>query len=102
MISLTQALKLIQDSLTSLRRVGLVEQDVAVNNETVLLGSGSPLDSIAFVTFITDLEDRLNRETNQELYLVLKDIHNFSAGTPHLSAGTLAQYVVGLTEKAIS
>jgi hypothetical protein len=100
MITREHTLQLIQQSFDSLQRSGLLEQAIQVGDGTVLLGAGSPLDSIAFVTFITDLEDRLNRETGQELYLVLGDIHNFNLGNPHLSAGTLAQYATGLTETA--
>jgi len=91
------ALQLIQDSLSSLRRAGLVEQEVQVRDETILLGAGSPLDSIAFVTFVTDLEDRLNRASDQELFLVLNDIHEFNPDSLFLSAGTLARYIVKLT-----
>lgn len=99
MISYECAVELIQDSLSSLQRVGLIKQEVAVRDDTVLLGTGSPLDSIAFVTFITDLEDRLIQETNQELFLVLNEIQEFNIDDPYLTAGTIAQYIVGLTEK---
>ena len=97
MVSKERALQLMQDSLSSLRRVGLLEQEVSLHGDIVLLGTGSPLDSIALVTFITDLEDRLNQGTNQEIYLVLNEIHEFSADEPYLSAGVLAEYIVKLT-----
>ena len=100
MITYDSALHLIQDSLSSLQRAGLMEQEIMVQDDTVLLGSGSPLDSIAFVTFVTELEDRLNREENQEeLFLVLQDIHDFNTANSNLSVGTLAHYLVKLTEE---
>ena len=99
MLSPERALKLIQDSIASLRRVGLIEADLTVTGNTVLLGTGSPLDSIAFVTFVTDVEERLGRETNQELYLVLTDIHEFNTDAASLSADILARYMVKLTTK---
>ncbi len=98
MLSQDRALCLIQDSLNSLRRSGLIEQDVAVHGETVLLGVGSPLDSIAFVTFITDLEDRLSQEMGTDLFLVLNEVSDFNVNNPNLSADTLARYMVKLTE----
>ena len=101
MISQEYALQLIQNSFSSLRRSGLLEQDVVVQADTVLLGTGSPLDSMAFVTFWMDLEDRLNRETDHESYLVLvlNEIHEFNTDNAYLTADTLARYMVKLTRK---
>jgi hypothetical protein len=100
MITYDIALRLIQDSLDSLQRAGLIEQEIVAQDDTVILGSGSTLDSIAFVTFVTELEDRLNREENQEeLFLVLQDIHDFNTANSSLSAGTFAHYLVKLTKE---
>lgn len=86
--------RLMLDSLTSLQRVGMLEGDVQLNSETSLLGGDSVLDSIAFVTYITDLEDRLSHETGREVYLVLNDIHEFSPDDSYLSADTLARHIM--------
>jgi hypothetical protein len=99
MITEQFASKLIKDSLNSLQRSGLIDQDVAIDKETVLLGTGSPLDSVAFVTLVADLEERLNRETGQELSLVLNEIHEFNANVPYLTAETLSKYMIKLTDK---
>jgi hypothetical protein len=98
MISEEDALQLIVDSIASLQRAGLIEANLMITCDTVLLGSGSRLDSIAFVTFVTDLEERLNRMTGQELYLVLTDIHEFNAETAYLSATMLARFIAHLTQ----
>jgi len=99
MLTLERALQLIQDSIVGLRRVGLIDADLTVTGNTVLLGIGSPLDSIAFVTFVTDVEERLNRETGQELYLVLTDIHDFNPESASLTGDMLARYLVNLMNK---
>ena len=99
MITEQFASKLVQDSLSSLRRSGLIEQDVTIDKETVLLGTGSALDSVAFVTLVADLEERLNRETGQELSLVLNEIHEFNVNVPYLTAETLSKYMIKLTDK---
>ena len=96
-VSRERAMQLMQESLSSLHRSGLLEREVVVHGNTVLLGTGSALDSLGFVTFMTNMEDRLNAETNQELFLILNDIHMFNANNPHLSADSLAQYIVRLT-----
>jgi hypothetical protein len=98
MINHESALQIIQASCDSLQRAGLLEQEITVQDGTVLLGAGSPLDSIAFVTFVTELEDRLNRvEQRDDLFLVLNDIHEFSADASSLTAGILARYLTRLT-----
>ena len=96
MMTQERALQLIQESLDSLKRIGLIEQDVPVRDDMVLLGSGSSLDSMAFVAFVSDLEDRLNQGSSQEIYLELNDMHEFSVGRPYLSAEALARYIAKL------
>jgi IMP cyclohydrolase len=98
MISEKDATRLVQDTYNSLHRVGLIENSVTVTGDTIVLGNGSILDSIAFVTFITDLEDRLTRETKKDVFLVLNEIHEFNADNPYLSVDTLVKYIVSITK----
>ncbi len=95
-----QAYTLMRESLDSLRRSGLLTSEIALTRDTVLLGTGSPLDSMAFVTFITDLEDRLNRTTGKELYLVLSEIHEFNHDHAALSSDTLARHIAAIATRA--
>jgi hypothetical protein len=95
-VEISRAMELIQDSFDCLKRSGTIETDVVVNNETVLLGTNSPLDSIGFVTFVTEFEDRIQEETGEDHYLVLSDMNNFNVNNPNLTAGTLAKYTVQL------
>jgi acyl carrier protein len=99
-ISEQRALELMQDSLTGLRRSGMIDREVRVDAETPLLGTGSQLDSMAFVTFISDLEDRIGRETGDEVFIVLDEVHDFNADNPYLAASTLAGYIQRLTSGA--
>jgi len=93
-----RALQLIIESFEKLKKIGMVVEDVPLNNETVLLGGASSLDSIGFVTFLTDLEERIIKETHYEdLYLVLNEISEFNIDKPELSAEVLAQYIVKLS-----
>ena len=79
MIKAERELEIIQESVESLIRSGVIETAFEVANNTVLLGMGSPLDSLGFVTFITDLEERLIDETgNDDLYFTLDDIEGFN------------------------
>lgn len=91
------ALQLMQESFDSMRRSGMFEEAVTVNSDTVILGSGSSLDSLGFVTFISDMEERVSDESGQEYYLILTEIHEFNSDEAFLSAGTLAQYIEKIT-----
>jgi len=92
------ALQLMQETFDSMQRSGMLEDAIIVNSDTVILGSGSSLDSLGFVTFISDLEERVSDKANQEHYLILTDIHDFNTEQSFLSVGTLAQYVAKITE----
>ena len=88
MTSEQNALALITETLLSLQRFGPA---------TILLGPGSMLDSLAFVTFIAELEDKLNRLAGHELSLVLNEIHDFNTDASRLTVDVLARYLVKLT-----
>jgi acyl carrier protein len=92
-----RALTIIQETFDGLHRSALISAPVQVNGRTVLLGAGSPLDSLAFVTFIADLEDRLSRETGREVTVILTDLHDFKADAPYLDAATMSRYIARVT-----
>ena len=66
---------------------------MTVEPTTVILGSGTVLDSLGFVTFISDMEERISAAAGQEYYLILTEIHEYNAEEAFLSAGTLARYI---------
>ena len=90
-------LALLRESVLSLRRSGIIEVDMDVEADTVLLGTGSSLDSMGFVTFVTDVEERLNRETGQDLYIVLTELEELYPGAAQLTASMFADYLVRLS-----
>lgn len=95
-MNVQEAMCLIQECFDTLKVTGTIEQKIEVDGETVLLGNGSLLDSIAFVTFVTEFEDRLQEETGEDHFLVLNDINTFNVNNPSLTAKTLAEYTVKL------
>jgi len=90
-----RAMELIRETIGGLAESGMIGP-VEVTPGTVLLGAGSPLDSLAFVTLIAELESRLQRETGKDVSLVLTELHDFTAGTPYLDAGTMARFTARL------
>lgn len=93
-----KALQLMQVSLDSLQRSGVTKQRTEVTPDTVILGSRSALDSLGFVTFISELEERVSAESGKEHYLILGDIHSLNADQTFLSAATLAEYIEKITQ----
>lgn len=84
MIAEHGVLELVQESFDSLYRVGFVKHATKVNGDTVVPGTRSTLDSIAFGTLVADFEQQLDREHGAPIYIVSSDVHksNPSAGTP--------------------
>jgi len=98
MLTIERSEELIQAALSSLQRSGLLPAELPPFQDLILLGNGSPLDSMAFVTLVTEVEDRLAQATGQDLFLVLTDIDDFNTESSTLSVSTLAQYLVKLAQ----
>lgn len=93
-----KALQLMQATFSSMYRSGMMEEELAVTPETIILGTGSSLDSLGFVTFISDLEERVSSEAGKDYYLILTEIHEANADQAFLSAGVLATYIETITK----
>ncbi len=66
-----------------------------LNMDTYLVGSKSPLDSIGFVTFITDLEERLIQETGyDDIHLSLDEIDGYDPKVHELTVEMLIVHIV--------
>ncbi len=101
MITQETALKMVADAFESLYRSGTIEEQVDVTKDSVLLGSDAFLDSIEFVTFVSDIEEMLEEETGQEIYIVLNEIAEFNVNRPELTVDVFTQYLVNLMETEI-
>ena len=92
------AMNLMQESLDSLARSGTLKNQIARTDEPVLMGSGadSGLDSLGFVNFVMDVEDRLQQQLDGDYPVILTDIGGFDINNPIHTAGVLADHLVGL------
>lgn len=93
MITNEDTYSLINECVDSLVRSGSIDPIENFSRDTVILGGGSVLDSISFVTFITEVEDRIQAETGEEFYLVLNEIDAFNINNPNLTIGGLSDYI---------
>lgn len=86
------ALQMMADVLEGLRRSDMAEPGRPLDADSVLIGPGAVVDSVGFVTLVAEIEDRLNRERDEPLELILTEIWQFNINNPSLSAGILADY----------
>jgi acyl carrier protein len=93
-----EVVTLMQESFDSMQRSGMIDTAITVTPDTVILGTGSTLDSLGFVTFISDLEERVSVSTGKEYFLILSDIHDANSDQAYLSAEALACYIEQLTK----
>ena len=92
MISESRIRELIIQALQRIQDSGIADANFAVNDDTVVLGMGSPVDSIAFVTLISDLEQSIERELGREFVIVMQEIHDLHEGT-ELLVSDLAKHL---------
>jgi len=87
------ALQIIRDAIADLRSSGVLETDVDVQPDTVLFGTRSPLDSLSFVSLMSDIEERLSRQTGREVFLLFDEIHEFNPDKSSLNVATLSAFM---------
>jgi hypothetical protein len=95
-----EVIALMAESARSLHETGLIEQAFQVTPSSLVFGEGSPLDSIGFVTFVTDIEERLCARTGKDIVVALLDIDNFDESNPLLSVDKLSDYLVRVVAAA--
>lgn len=92
-ITIKQIMDLIQEVFNSLEQSGVIEAHLEVNEDIVLIGPNAALDSIAFVTFFMDMEERLGELTGQEIYLLIDEIHTFNPEDTFLTVKILVDFI---------
>ncbi len=94
-----EALVLISEVLVNLENENLLDVPVVFSDNLPLLGPDSPLDSLSFISFLTELEDRLTILNNRDTYIVLNDIAEFDVSSNRLTAMQLASHLTKLVNE---
>ena len=89
----SDALQAIRGSLDSVNSERPAEDQIPVTDETALLGRDAALDSLAFVTFVADLEERLLGTTGRDFVLVGEAVAS-GGKHPFRSVAALADHIV--------
>lgn len=75
-----EILNMIQEVVDGLTAGGIIENEIRITENTVLIGKGAVLDSIAFVTFFMEVEERLTDMAQKEVYISIEDIVGLDEG----------------------
>lgn len=94
------SLKLIRDAFAALHEGGVLETKTDVTPATVLLGAGTSLDSVGFVSIMTEIEDRLTAATGRDVALLFDEIHAFNPDKSALTVATLSRFINQLVDGA--
>jgi acyl carrier protein len=92
MVSEQQIENVVLESLAKLNTEKQEGQKIPVSDETILLGSGTLLDSLDFIVIITDIEEQLNILTGRE-YPLTVDLQAFDEDNPFRTVATLRKHI---------
>lgn len=84
---------IIQSSIDVLYQSGLLADKIVISETTPLFGTGSGIDSMGFVSLVTDIEDRINEVSDQDVYIVLADLQDLFPDEPILTVGMFEKYL---------
>lgn len=86
-------IEIVEKILMDLQKAGMLEGDLNFSENLALIGPGSPLDSLAFISFLTQLEDKLSLEKETDVYISLNEIQGFDLSKNHLVVKDLIQHL---------
>ena len=94
----TDVFDLIQQCLIALNAERAEDEQIAISEDTPLLGGESQLDSLAFVALVSDLEERLYKATGQDI--VLAGELDPDGGHPFRTVSTLTDRIVEMAARS--
>lgn len=91
--------ELILQCLENVRQLSPSYQRMEINDNTMVLGAGSPLDSIAFAAFAADFEEKIEDEIGHEYALKVDEIYDLEEGRSSCTVREMAELVSELLSK---
>jgi len=92
MLSKQDVSVLVQQSIDGLNEEKGEGKKIPVADDTVLLGSGTMLDSLDFIVIVTDIEERLFASTGQTIHLAI-DLDAPEDSNPFRDVGVLSEHI---------
>jgi hypothetical protein len=81
----------IVEALQEIKESDPAYTDVALNDQTVLVGATSPFDSVAFSFFAAALEERIEAEAGVEYVLQVDELYQLHGKSGPLLVGDVAR-----------
>ena len=97
MLSEQQIESVVLGSLVTLNNEKREGNKIPVSDETILLGSGTLLDSLDFIVIVTDIEEQLNALIGQEIPLAV-DLQALEVDNPFRTVATLRNHIGALLQ----
>lgn len=88
-------IKAIFDDLNNWRSF---DEKIEYSKDMVLMGKNSSIDSLTFITFITDLEQRLSEHFSKEISLTDENAL-LEQPSPHKSVDNLIKYIDKISQR---
>jgi len=98
-ISQQQVKELIFRALEKIKTTEVVKEDFCISDDTILLGMKGVLDSISFVAFVTDLEEKIEDITGKECIIKLQEIHDLNEGKDVLIVSDMTRLLAQVLQK---
>lgn len=89
----------LQKTMDGLFESGIVENKIAISPETLLIGDGATLDSVGFITLLSEIEEKVNSYTNKDIYIVFTDIQERNSNSNSLNVKMLSDYLIDIANK---
>ena len=97
MLTKQQANEMVLESLVALNEEKEEGEKIPVSADTVLLGTGTGLDSLDLIFVITNIEDRLYDLGNREIQLAA-DAQSFEGDHPFRTVATLGEHIAAIMQ----
>lgn len=87
----------LQTSIDGLFEAGIVDSKLTISPETLLIGEGAALDSVGFVTLLSEIEEKINAFTAKDIFIIFPDIQERNSNSNVLNVKMLSDYLINIT-----
>jgi len=92
-------INIIQTALDELHDSAIIENRVFAEKNTPIIGDGAELDSVAFITLISDIESRVCEKFNKDIFIILSDIQSLDDESSAMNVDMLTNYLLTIISK---
>ena len=91
--------KLFEDVILKLKKLNSIQKNAKINDNTIVNGSLSPFDSVAFIELTTILEEEIEKLNKKSFHIILNEISQFKKGSGIIKIKDLKKYILKKSKK---